>query len=269
MKVLFWNTHRQKNDLLNLAICDIILENDINIAAFAEYENNLEELLILLQSNGVFMTKYITIGCEKVIIIGNVENVKPGLQSNRFSIQIINDKYILCAAHFPSRLHDGHKERREIAVQMAINGIQETERKLGCEQSIIVGDINEDPYENSCLSARNLHGLPSAQDAKRGSRTVEGKLFYTFYNPMWNMFGDFSSPPGTFYYSASMATNSFWHIYDQVILRPCLIDSFVEGSFCIPTETKNCSLLDENGHPDKRTLSDHLPVIFEIKEDPS
>ena len=41
---------------------------------------------------------------------------------------------------------------------------------------------------------------------------------------------------------------------------------FVENSLRIIKETKTRFLLDSNGHPDKK-ISDHLPIVFEIKED--
>ena len=61
-------------------------------------------------------------------------------------------------------------------------------------------------------------------------------------------------------------TRAIWNIYDQVIIRPALRARFVENSLRIIKETKTRFLLDSNGHPDKK-ISDHLPIVFEIKED--
>lgn len=78
--------------------------------------------------------------------------------------------------------------------------------------------------------------------------------------------GDFSFPPGTYYYAGNEVENSFWNIYDQVMIRPCLRERFADNELKILCETKNGTLIDANNHPDKR-ISDHLPIIFEIKED--
>ena len=86
-----------------------------------------------------------------------------------------------------------------------------------------------------------------------------------FYNPMWNLFGDFEAPYGTYYYGKNTIDNIYWHILDQVIIRPNLRDSFVDKSLKIITKTNSVSLLNKKGHPDKKT-SDHLPIVFEIKE---
>ena len=87
-----------------------------------------------------------------------------------------------------------------------------------------------------------------------------------FYNPMWNLLGDFQQPYGTYYYSGSNPVNTYWNIYDQVIIRPALRKRFVNDSLIIIQETKTRYLLDRNGHPDKK-FSDHLPIVFEIKEE--
>lgn len=128
-----------------------------------------------------------------------------------------------------------------------------------------MGDFNEDPYDTGRLDASNFHALPSADDALRERRQVFGEFFQMFYNPMWNFFGDFSSPPGTYYHTNSDAVTPFWHMFDQVLIRPCLVRSFVKESLSIVTRAGINSLLDNNGHPD-RHFSDHLPIVFEIKE---
>ena len=83
---------------------------------------------------------------------------------------------------------------------------------------------------------------------------------------MWNLFGDFSNPPGTYFYNESNPNGSYWHIFDQVMIRPCLRKSFKEESLKIVTVIGTTNLLADNGKPDTQ-ISDHLPIVFEIKED--
>lgn len=87
-----------------------------------------------------------------------------------------------------------------------------------------------------------------------------------FYNPMWNLFGDFSYPPGTYYHNGSEPVNSFWNIYDQVMIRPGMKKCFVEKSLKIITDMQKYSLVDKLKHP-RKDISDHLPIVFEIKEE--
>ena len=85
-----------------------------------------------------------------------------------------------------------------------------------------------------------------------------------FYNPMWNFLGDFHEPYGTYYCNTGDAVNPYWNIYDQVLIRPALRKRFADGELRVLTGTERISLLDVNRHPD-RSISDHLPIMFEIK----
>ena len=100
---------------------------------------------------------------------------------------------------------------------------------------------------------------------KRKSRDIAGQEFQMFYNPMWNFLGDFNKPYGTHYYNGNRSDNIFWHIYDQVIIRPVLRKNFLNENLRIITETKCRFLLNSKGVPNK-DISDHLPIIFEIEE---
>lgn len=147
-----------------------------------------------------------------------------------------------------------------------VNGATRQKLTQAAMRKIIVGDFNINPYDNSCVNARYFHGIPIYEDAMRESRNIAGKEFRMFYNPMWNFLGDFKEPYGTYYRSAADTFNPYWHIYDQVIIRPSLRSRFVDGNLKIITGSANVSLLDKNKHPN-HSISDHLPITFEIKED--
>lgn len=255
---MFWNTY--KNASINQVVCEIAKEKDIDIIFLAEYQDNIQSLMSALD-----MQPYVTLGCDRIKVIGRKKNVEPGTQGMRYSIQIIENKYILCAIHLPSQMSNGHQERRNIAIQTILKDIQDIEKRLGSKRSIILGDFNEDPYEDGCLSATNFHGLPCLNDALKNYRTIEGKQFEMFYNPMWNLLGDFDSPPGTYYYAGSNPKCSYWHIFDQVMIRTYLKDEFVKDSLEIVAKVGERTLLNEKGHPNKE-YSDHLPIVFEIQE---
>lgn len=258
MKILFWNTY--KNTSINQVIYEIAKEKDIDIIFLAEYQDNIQNLI-----NALDMQPYVTLGCDRIKVIGRKKNVEPGTQGMRYSIQIIENKYILCAVHLPSQMNNGNQGRRNIVIQTILKDIQDIEKRIGSKRSIILGDFNEDPYEDGCLSATNFHGLPCLNDALKNYRTIEGKKFEMFYNPMWNLLGDFNSPPGTYYYVGSDPKCSYWHIFDQVMIRACLKDEFVKNSLEIVAKVRGKTLLNEKGQPDKE-YSDHLPIIFEIQE---
>lgn len=111
--------------------------------------------------------------------------------------------------------------------------MENLEKKLNLENTIIVGDFNENPYELGCLGADRFHGIPIYEDTTREFRIIMKERFRMFYNPMWNLLGDFAYPPGTFYYVGNEVDNSFWNVYDQVMIRPCIREKFIDNELKI------------------------------------
>ncbi|WP_038257852.1 hypothetical protein [Hungatella hathewayi] len=264
MKIAFWNTN--KNIKINDLLCRIIDEKKIDIFVLAEYNDDCERLIQNLENNGIIMEQYFSPGCERITILGRIQNVMPGNQNKYYSIQIINDKFIICGLHLPSKISSDYRGRQNVLIDAIIKDLNELENNLSIEDTIIVGDLNVNPYEEGCLEASKFHGIPICEDAQKGARVVMGQKFKMFYNPMWNFFGDFKFPPGTYYYNGSNSVNSYWNIFDQVMIRPQLRDRFITDSLEIITDIREISLIDGNKHPNK-TISDHLPIVFEIEEE--
>jgi hypothetical protein len=82
---------------------------------------------------------------------------------------------------------------------------------------------------------------------------------------MWNFFGDArgDKPPGTYYRAGSDNVEYFWHTFDQVLIRPDLLDRFESGKLRILTTDGIAGFL-RNGIPNKSNASDHLPLLFKI-----
>lgn len=265
MKYLFWNTHKNKG--INSTLCDLIIENCISVVVLAEYSADIDDLIDLLRSCGASMQQVPTVGCDRIHILGETGlHIEPQLQTDRSSIQVIKENTILCCVHLNSQIYSDNINRREIDIERIIGDILRLETELSTKNTIIVGDFNINPYDESCVSARYFHSVPIFEETTRESRTIAGKEFYMFYNPMWNFLGDFNEPYGTYYHNSSDTVNPYWNVYDQVIIRPALRKQFVATSLKIITETTAISLLDRNKHPNC-DISDHLPITFEIKEE--
>ena len=93
MKMLFWNTHRNSN--INSFILELVEQNEIDILILSEYAGNLEELSKYLMQSKKRLCKWNSSGCNRIQIWGNYVDVEPGEQNKYFSIQIVNDKYII------------------------------------------------------------------------------------------------------------------------------------------------------------------------------
>lgn len=260
MKFLFWNTHNNKK--INYILKQLIKENNIHIVILAEYDADISELL-----SGLHLFKYVTVGCNRIKILGRISPscVLPSSQSDYASFQIINGKIILCCVHLPGKIYCSSALDREKAIAQINYDIDVLERQIGSENTVVVGDFNLNPYESSLIRLNCFRSLPICEETKNAGKkdNFESK---PFYNPMWNFFGDFKFPYGTYYYKGNgNGENIFWHIFDQVIIRPAMRDKFVEESLKIITETDSLYLFDENKHP-RKDISDHFPIMFEIRE---
>ena len=265
MRILFWNTHNNEN--INAILTELILENSVDIVALVEYKAPIDKLLVSISQHGIQMQQYCTTGCEGIMIIGNIFDFKPGEQNDHYSFQIIKSKYIFCCLHLPSQIYTNNDGARVIRIQRIIKEISNAEKKNNTDSTIIVGDFNINPFDHGCIDANLFHSLPYFEIARKVTRTVEKQEYKMFYNPMWKFFGDGNIPAGTHYYNGSRIDNIFWHIYDQVMIRPSLRKFFIDDNLKIVTCTRSWSLLNHEGRPDKKKVSDHLPIVFEIKED--
>jgi len=55
----------------------------------------------------------------------------------------------------------------------------------------------------------------------------------------------------------------FWHMFDQVLIRPALLNYFDNRNLQILRTAGEVSLVTKNGLPDK-SKSDHLPLLFKL-----
>jgi hypothetical protein len=93
-----------------------------------------------------------------------------------------------------------------------------------------------------------------------------GDSILMFYNPMWSLFGDWSpGPAGTYYYSNSEHRVFFWNIFDQVLIRPDLLDRFSNEELKVLDSDGNVSFLSPRGVPNVKLGSDHLPILFKLE----
>ena len=172
--------------------------------------------------------------------------------------------FTLVAVHMRSKLFQDPDDQAFAAVRLR-KIVDETEAKVGDRRTVIVGDLNMDPFERGVVAADGLHAVMARQIALGAHRKVDDEQRYFFYNPMWSHFGDrLPSPPGTYFRGAAGQTSYFWHMFDQVLIRPDLLRFFIDDSLRILTRIGEQSLLDDSGTPDKGTASDHLPIVFDL-----
>ncbi|AZV58843.1 endonuclease/exonuclease/phosphatase family protein [Clostridium sp. AWRP] len=260
MNYLFWNTNKKKiNDILVMMIKDL----SCDIVGLAEYEDDIDKLLKDLSNDGINLYEKPSIGCRiNVLTKYYPEKIKLGIEENYYTIKKIPHdtlkEHIVTFVHLPSNMYksDDFDKLSEL-IDMRIS-IEKSENDFNNFNSIIVGDFNMNPFEKPMIAAKGFHSIFDRKTAQKKKRKILGKEYLMFYNPMWNLFGDIKRPPGTYYYNNSDQVNYYWNMFDQVIIRPQLINNL--KNLQIITDIRGKSLLKNN----KPSVSDHLPIFFNI-----
>jgi endonuclease/exonuclease/phosphatase (EEP) superfamily protein YafD len=176
---------------------------------------------------------------------------------------VVGQDFLIVGVHLASKLHLSDNEQASLINRLG-SRIAEAECRVGHSRTIVIGDFNMNPFEHGVVGSEGLHATMSKVVATRGTRTVLGEDRRFFYNPMWSFLGDMSGgPPGTFFFRASGPIAYFWHMFDQVLLRPEMAEGLGRDDILIVTSAGARTLLNQRGRPDE-TISDHLPLFVKL-----
>jgi hypothetical protein len=105
--------------------------------------------------------------------------------------------------------------------------VRTVEAKVGHSRTVLVGDFNMNPFE------RGVVGPPACTPWVRVmlllARVAQSPIviYPFFYNPMWSLFGDRSGrATRNVLLRWSEQVEFFWHMFDQVLVRPALLPGF-------------------------------------------
>jgi hypothetical protein len=156
--------------------------------------------------------------------------------------------------------------KQGLFLQQVVAALSHFENRFGHDRSIVLGDFNANPFESSMAGALGMNAVISRTIAQSGRRRMLNETYPFFYNPMWNLYGDEprSSAPATYYYRGSDPHELYWHMLDQVLIRPSLLDGFDFSALEIVTAVRGAELISATGVPDRSRYSDHLPVVFQV-----
>lgn len=138
--------------------------------------------------------------------------------------------------------------------------IDSAERRIGHFRTVLVGDLNMNPFEKGVVGTMGLNATMVRRQAQKMTRTVQGQQYRFFYNPMWRHFGDGQKvPAGTYHYDNHQHVTYFWNIFDQVMVRPDLANNLDPDGIEIMHGIGSVSLLTTEGTPDRAVGSDTFP----------
>jgi hypothetical protein len=267
-RFLFWNINRKPLAGLVAELAEI---QRIDVVVLAECDTDPSAILLSLNRSPEAGFHFPTGLSRRVTVFTRFsrEFLQPVYESERVTIRRLalpaREPVLLAAAHLPSKLHwSADSQALECAELARI--IDAEERKAGHRRTILVGDFNMNPFETGLVGSVGLHSVMSRNVASRETRTVQGREYPFFYNPMWSHFGDArGETAGSYFYDAGEHVNYYWNLFDQVLIRPELTKGFDPARLEIVKTIGARSLVRPNGTPDKATGSDHLPLIFEVE----
>ena len=266
LRFLFWNLGRRP---LRQLVADVARIHSIDILILAECDISPAALLQAMNqgSSEYQLTRGL---CESIRVVTKFHAgfLRPVYESKRISIRKLNlpgqQELLLAMAHLPSGLYFGTESRSLECVELAY-AIREEERRAGHRRTVLVGDLNLNPFDEGVVAANGLNAVMTTRLAARGERTVQQRSDPFFYNPMWGCFGDrMNRAPGTYYYERAEHVNYYWNIFDQVLIRPGLLQIFHRDELRILSSVGEVSLVDDNEQPDSSRSSDHLPITFSV-----
>ncbi|MDN3691326.1 hypothetical protein QWZ06_03135 [Chryseobacterium tructae] len=248
LRVLFWNIN--KNSLLD-EVRNLVEIHNINLLVIIEYGEHEELILKNLQSYNTDFRLIQNIIFNKAKIFTTLNNIEINeiYGHSRYGIYSLNienfENLLMGIVHFPSKVNWGNSEDHSGLCTSLREDVELKEFEVEHQRTFVLGDFNMNPFENGLISANGLNNTNSKEIAYLGQRDILNKPFKYFYNPMWNFFGEFSkgNTCGTHYFDTYKYINLHWNIYDQVIIRPDLLDDFHESHLEILTEIDGKSLL--------------------------
>jgi hypothetical protein len=275
---LFWNlmgnqaaTWAARSSALRTHLGRIVANFGVDVLLLAESAFDTSDVLAALNGGGPDTFCYPPSNSRRIHLFTRLPEATVTDQFNdssdgRLTIRRLTTSpttdILLAALHFQSRMAwDALDQAMQTTVLQ--QDITDTEDVVGHQRTVLVGDLNMNPFDLGVVGAHALNAVMTRDLARGEGRVMAGRPYRFFYNPMWGCFGDRTpGPAGTYFYSASRPGNHFWHLFDQVLLRPALMDALAE--LRILEEDGQESLLTDRRRPRSSEVSDHLPVLFRL-----
>lgn len=265
---LLWNLARRP---LAGEVAQLVGEHRVDVLVLLESAvPRLDLRLALMEVDEAFEDVNAASVCRRVEIYTRLSAARfvPMREDAHFTIRrcefVSGTEMLVAAAHLRSGRHT-QRETQDDECQLFAREIRRAEEEAGHTRTLVIGDLNQNPFGPGVASANALNAVLSRRTAQRGARMVNRVSRPLFYNPMWGHFSESTpGPPGTFYRSGHDVLEYHWNIFDQVLLRPSLLPLFSDGDLRILGQIGERSLLTPRGLPKLAGGSDHLPLLFTL-----
>ncbi|MFK4426060.1 hypothetical protein [Bacillus sp. RC51] len=296
LKIFFWNIYGLNDsrketanfDFTIRAIEELTKQNLFDIIIISECPNdNIRNLIeSRLQNIDKKYKNHSQFG-SRIVIFHKLNNTSETINLELLSYLTINSerKIMIVGLHLHGRNMGTSEEELYEDAAIYKQSIMYLAKQEEADDIIIIGDFNMDPFEKGLVSRKKFNAtffrpvalgkIPEEETILDKIKGEEPTQYPYFFNPSWHLHGNGKNPhdnpekniPGT-YYSRSSQNQIIYHMLDQVLISPNLIDNFNLEDFEIVTqylyENKEVSLVSKNGIPIKKNYSDHLPIKFEV-----
>lgn len=267
---LFWNLNRKP---LTESIVRIAVRYEVDLIILAENTTSSAKIVSTINTySSASYEQAPILGCRKLELFTRFPGhlLKVVLEDERLTARSLIlpgtvHSILLIGLHFPSKSFMDEEDQTAL-VPIYADLVNQAEKAVGHQRSLLSGDFNMNPYERGLVSATGFNSVMSRAISDRGSRTVHGREWSFFYNPMWGLFGDRTpGPPGTYYYAGTGPASYYWHIFDQILIRPTLYQLCSSVDVKILDSDGHAPFLLSNGTPNTKVYSDHLPLLVRIE----
>lgn len=169
----------------------------------------------------------------------------------------------VCFVHLSAPVGDwSPSDYQTITATHLRDAIEDHESVTSNGRTVLIGDFNMRPYDSAMLSPLGMHAAPCKASAVK-PRVIQGKSYSYFYNPMWELLGNWTATrqPGTFY-KRNVTDSLRWHLIDQILVRPAIAD-LLNGAPRIFAAAGMTRLVRATGVINS-SISDHLPVAASL-----
>lgn len=211
---LFWNLNKRP---LEHRVARLIVANSVDVLMVAECATDASQMIGAIVEGGGKEFRLLGTSPTKVKVFSSLSETSivekysdPDGRIAMFQLELAGlPNLLLAAAHLHSRVNQSSSDLAQHATHWS-RKIRENEDEVGHRRTVLVGDLNMNPFDDGVVSGHGLHAVMTRSKALEIERTIDGESRPFFYNPMWGYFGDKSpGPPGTYYYSATNPINYF------------------------------------------------------------
>lgn len=274
-KFLFWNVLKKdlSDTVSNIAQhydADFILLAELKKEDTKNYQNELIKSgykLRTIPSAKVKIFDRLTIDPEKSVNIPKDVNLSQKNRITSMIYKINGERILLVGIHLFSKVSMKHESSRKGFAKLTLDVIEYIENMHEIDKTIIMGDFNINPYEETMIDFFGMHATMCKNTALKGIRTIAKETRRYLFNPSWQAYSNVgldNAPTGTYYFNEPYNTTlPFWNVLDQALIRPKLVQGSLNFEIISSAGHKVPTLLS-NGIPDKEKYSDHLPILYTI-----